>query len=224
MAAPTKLVPRDTLSARIETLSLPQAKGYADFIRTGDPDGPVPCWGAIAERFDTDFGKSAERKALWNVLVEAADRRPLLLFLHMNRGRPEVMAKVLEDAHRLPPVLQRTLVSLDEVAADVPAHLDRLDPAARQLWEAGPDAVAREREIVEARVKALTAFRYFVPDSFDPANEPGVKTITSTDVAPDQPAPGGTVRVAPGALAESGVTDAPPAGVTDPLGDGGGPR
>lgn len=217
MAARKTLVPRESLSARIETLSLPQAKGYADFIRTGDPDGPIPCWGAIAERFDTDFGKNDERKALWNVLVESADRRPLLLFLHMNRGRPEVMAKVLEDAHLLPPVLQRTLVSLDEVADVVPEHIDRLAPAARQLWEAGPDAIARERELVEARVKALTAFRYFVPDSFDPANEPGAKSISRTDITADQPIPGDVLRVAPDGVA----IDVPVVDGTDPLVGGG---
>jgi len=218
MAARTKLVPRESLSARIETLSLPQAKGYADFIRTGDPDGPVPCWGAIAERFDTDFAKSDERKALWDVLIEAAGRRPLLLFLHMNRARPEVMAKVLADAHLLPPVLQRTLVSLDEVVDVVPEHIGRLAPAARQLWEAGPDAIARERELVEARVKALTAFRYFVPDSFDPANEPGAKSISNTDITADQPIPGDVLRVAPDGVA----IEAPTHDGTDPLGGGGG--
>jgi len=172
-------VPRDTLSARIETLGLPQAKGYADFIRTGDPDGPIPCWGALAERFQQDFAKSDDRKALWNVLVEAEDRRPLLLFLDANKDRPDVMAQVLADAHRLPPVLQRALVSLDEVADLVPDHLDALDPAARQLFEAGPDARKREKEQVEVRIATLTAFRYFVPDKTDPANEPGAMKSTA---------------------------------------------
>ncbi len=165
-------VPRDTLSSRIEALALPQAKGYADFIRTGDPDGPIPCWGAIAERFDQDFKKTADRNALWNVLIEEGDRRPLLLYLHLNRGRPEVMAKVLADADKLPRVLQRALVSFDEVAHLLPDHLDKLDPAARQLLEAGPEALGRESEQVEARIAQLTAFRYFVPDQGDPADEP----------------------------------------------------
>ena len=224
MAARTKPVPRETLSARIETLPLPQAKTYADFIRTGDPDGPVPCWGAIAERFDTDFKQSDERKALWNVLVEAEDRRPLLLFLHMNRGRPDVMAKVLEDAHRLPPVLQRALVSFDEVASDVPKHLDRLDPAARQLWEAGPDALARERELVEARVNTLLAFRYYVPDTFDPASEPGAKPSTDVNVAADQPTAGGATRVDPGVLTDGVAVDVSVPTVTDVPGGTGGTR
>ena len=197
----TRPPPRTLLSDRIETLSLPQAKGYADFIRTGDPDGPVPCWGALAERFDQDFPKSDDRKALWNVLVEAEDRRPLLLFIHTNRGRPDVMAKVVADAHRLSPALQRSLVSLDEVADLVPDHVGKLDPAARQLFEAGTDARAREKELVEARVGALTAFRYFVPDAFDPAREPGgvKRTLTNLEV---------TTREAP-ALTEVAVVPAP---------------
>ncbi len=185
-------VPRETLSARIEALSLPQAKGYADFIRTGDATGPIPCWGAIAERFQQDFTTDDDRKALWTVLLEDGDRRPLLMFLHTNRDRPQVMAQVLADADRLPRALQRALVSFDEVADQLPAHLDKLDPAARQLVEAGPEALGRERELVEARMAQLTAFRYFVPDTFDPANEPGGKAPTDASPVIDQPAPGGT--------------------------------
>lgn len=171
-------VPRQTLSARIEALDLPQAKAYADFIRTGDPDGPVPCWGAIAERFDQDFKKTADRKALWSGLVDEGDRRPLLLYLHVNRDRPEVMAQVVEDVDRLPRALQRVLVSFEEVADLLADHVDKLDPAARQLLEAGPRAIARERELVEARISQLTAFRYFVPDQTDPANEPAAASST----------------------------------------------
>ena len=161
--------PRTHLSDRIETLSLPQAAGYADFIRTGDPGKPTPCWGAIAERFDQDFADDADRQAIWSTLVEADDRRPLLLFLHFNRDRPVVMASILDDAHRLPRLLQRAVVSLEEVADLVPDHLDRLDPAARQLWEAGPDARRRERELFDARIAELMSFRFFVPS--DPTGE-----------------------------------------------------
>lgn len=175
----TAPVPRETLAARIAALDLPQARGYADFIRTGDPGGPVPCWGAIKERFQREFKSAADRRALWNVLLEEGDRRPLLLFLDANRDRPEVMAKVLEDAGRLPPALQRALVSFAEVADQLPAHLDKLDPAARQVFEAGLEAIAAEREQVEARIAQLTAFRYFVPDRADPAREPGPDTTTT---------------------------------------------
>jgi len=174
----TAPVPRETLATRIAALDLPQARSYADFIRTGDPDGPVPCWGAIKERFQQEFKPAADRKALWNVLLDEGDRRPLLLFLDANRDRPEVMAKVLEDAGRLPPALQRALVSFAEVADRLPAHLDKLDPAARQVFEAGPEAIAAEREQVEARIAQLTTFRYFVPDRVDPAKEQGAGATT----------------------------------------------
>ena len=206
---PTRPPPRTLLSDRIETLSIPQAKGYADFIRTGDPDGPVPCWGALAERFEQDFDNSDDRKALWNVLVEADDRRPLLLFLDANRDRPDVMAKVLADAHRLPPVLQRALVSLDEVADLVPEHLDQLDPAARQLFEGGPDARKREKEQVEVRIATLTAFRYFVPDKTDPADEPGAVKSTAVNLAAE------VATLATPALNEVAVTAAVPPDPTE---------
>ena len=202
-------VPRIALSDRIRTLTLPQAAPFADFIRKGDPGGPIPCWGAIADRFDETFQADDERKALWNVLVEAEDRRPLLLFLHKNRGRPEVMARVLEDAHRLPVSLQRMLVSLDEVQSLVPKHLDRLHQAARQLYEAGPEARKREREQMEVRVSTLLAFRYFVPDRFDPREEG--KVAQGSEAPPPDTTGAGTADriVAP----STPVTDAEPAPV-----------
>ena len=164
---------RTTLSDRIEALSLPQAAGYADFIRSGEAAGPLPCWGAIAERFDQDFGSDDDRKALLGPLVEAGDMRALILFLHANRGRPEVMEHVLADASCLPRLIQRALVSLEEVQELVPDHVDDLHPAARQLWEAGPDARARERELFEARVAELMSFRFFVRNSDPSAGETG---------------------------------------------------
>lgn len=210
-------VPRETLSARIEALDLPQAKGYADFIRAGDPGGPVPCWGAIADRFQQDFKKTEDRKALLNVLLDEGDRRPLLLYLHVNRDRPEVMATVLAEAHRLPPALQRALVSIEEVAGQVPAHLEKLDPAARQLFDAGPEALGREREQVAARIAQLTTFRYFVPDQADPATERGAVKSTAGALATETtPLATATPRAmeAP-ALVERGVVVEPgPGGTT----------
>ena len=169
-------VPRESLSARIEALGSATAKGFADYVRTGDAGGPIPCWGALAERFQQDFKKVADRKAVWDALVEEGDRRALLLYLHLNRDRPEVMAQVLDQANRLSPALQRALVSFEEVADQLPAHLDKLGPAARQVFEAGAEVLAREREQVAARIAQLTTFRYFVPDPQDPANEPGPVT------------------------------------------------
>ena len=166
---------RTTLSDRIESLSLPQAAGYADFIRSGEAAGPLPCWGAIVERFDQDFGSDEDRLALWAGLLEAGDLRALTLFVHANRGRPEVMEHVLANASRLPRLIQRAVVSLEEVEELVPDHVDDLHPAARQLWEAGPDARARERELFEARVAELMSFRFFVRSADDPieAEPPG---------------------------------------------------
>lgn len=172
------LVPREALSARFEALGSASAKGFADYVRSGEAGGPIPCWGALAERFQQDFTKVTDRKAIWDALIEEGDRRALLLYLHLNRDRPSVMAKVLDQVDRLSPALQRALVSFEEIADQLPAHLDKLAPAARQVFEAGADVLAREREQVEARIAQLTAFRYFVPDPTDPANEPAAVTNT----------------------------------------------
>lgn len=160
------------LSNLIEAVELPQATGFADFIRIGDAGGPLPCWGAITERFDQDFSTTDERTALWATIVEARDIRAQILFLHVNRARPEVMAQIISDAPRLPRLVQRALVSIDELAELIGDHLDRLDPAARQLWEAGPEPRARERELFEARVAELMAFRYFVSGSDADSDDP----------------------------------------------------
>lgn len=176
-------VPRETLSARFDALGSTVAKGFADYVRAGDAGGPIPCWGALAERFQQDFKSVADRKAAWDAMIEEGDRRALLLFLHLNRDRPEVMAKVLDEVDRLSPALQRALVSFEQIADQIPAHLDKLSPAARQVFDAGADVLAREHEQVAARIAQLTTFRYFVPDPQDPANEPGAPTRTAVNVA-----------------------------------------
>jgi hypothetical protein len=46
-------------------------------------------------------------------------------------------------------------VSLPELAREIPKHLDKLAPAARQIFEAEPEAIAREQELMAARVASL---------------------------------------------------------------------
>ncbi len=163
---------RTQLATRIEQLASPEAQGLATFIRSGDPGGPVPCWGAIIERFTRDFVTDAQRLEVWARLVDEGDRRPMLLFLHVSQDRPAVMARALVDAPRLPRALQRALVSFQGAADLVGEHLASLDAAARQLVQSGPVALAKERELAQTRIKELLAFRYFVPDGHDPAQEP----------------------------------------------------
>ena len=176
--------PRDVHATRIETIELPQAKSFASFIRSGDEGGPVPCWGALEERFIAEFKEDADRLKLWNVLVENGDRRSLLIFIEQARNQPDVLAKVVSDAHRLAPELQRAVVSLEEADKLLTKEAKRLHPAARQLWQAGAVARCREREQMEARISQLRAFRYFTPDTFDPKDEPPAKSRTE---GPNQP-------------------------------------
>lgn len=178
--------PRDAHATRIETIELPQAKSFASFIRSGDEGGPVPCWGALEERFIADFKEDTDRLKLWNVLVENGDRRSLLIFIEQARSQPDVLAKVVSDAHRLAPELQRAVVSLDEADKLLTKEAKRLHPAARQLWEAGAVARCREREQMEARISQLRAFRYFTPDVFDPKDEPPAKNRTEDPNRPGE--------------------------------------
>ena len=163
--------PRDELSRRFKKLSSPKIKDYAAFIEHGDQGQPIPCWGGIADRFVEHFDSDEDRLAIWSVLVNAGDRRPLLLFIGHNLERQVVMNRVVEDAHLLPVPLQKALASLDELGDLVDAQLEAIAPAARQLREAGPEVRKREREMFEERLARLRAFRFFVPDDVDPADE-----------------------------------------------------
>ena len=163
--------PRDELARRFEKMGSSKIKAYAAFIEHGDQGQPIPCWGGIADRFVEQFDSDEDRIAIWSVLIDAGDRRPLLLFLGHNLDRPAVMAQVIKDAHLLPVPLQRALASLDELGDLIDAQLDSIAPAARQLREARPEVRKREREIFEERLARLRAFRFFVPDDVDPADE-----------------------------------------------------
>ena len=153
---------RETLAAAIEQAGLDSGEGFAAFIRHGDPDTPVPCWGGIARRFQEAFQTDAERIALLDVLVEVGDRRPLLLFVDASRSRPAVLQAIVERAPRMDVGVQRAIVACEEAAEVVPAAIDQLAPSARQLWQAGEDARRREWEGVRARVGKLRAREWFV--------------------------------------------------------------
>ena len=146
---------RETLAAAIEQAGLDSGEGFAAFIRHGDPDTPVPCWGGIARRFQEAFQTDAERTALLDVLVEVGDRRPLLLFLDANRARPEVMRAIVQRARRMDVGLQRAVVACEEAVGFVSEVLDKLAPSARQLWQGGAEARRREWEGAGARVGKL---------------------------------------------------------------------
>jgi len=83
-------------SQEIVQLDVTDAVAYADFIRTGDPDGLPPCWGAIERRFETNFLADDDRVKLLDVLMQGADKRVMLLFLDSNRERPAVALSPVE--------------------------------------------------------------------------------------------------------------------------------
>ena len=184
-------VPRESLSTRIGALDLGKAKAYADFIREGDPDSPVPCWGAITQRFVEAFPSDDKRLVVLDQLLAEGDRRPLYLFLETSRRRPKLLAAVCDRVDELPVAVQRNLVAMPEAATYVAASLDKLDPAARLVWDGGEDVKRAERELLAGRVGQLMAFQYFVPDTFDPREKPNTKHLTTTDSNPADPAGGG---------------------------------
>jgi hypothetical protein len=172
--------PRESLSARIAALGTANAKALASFITSGDKGGALPCWGAIVQRFDATFAGDDERIALLDQLVAEGDRRALYVFLSANRTRPKVLEALCAKAKAMPVSVQRALVAMPEAATSVSAHLDALDPAAREVWSGGEDAKAPERELLASRVGELTAFAYFVADHIDPTKEAASMKSAST--------------------------------------------
>lgn len=186
-------VPRESLSTRIGALNLGKAKAYADFIREGDPDGPVPCWGAITKRFVEAFATDAERLAVLDQLIAEGDRRPLFLFLDTSRKRPKLLEALSARVGELPVSVQRALVAMPEAATYVAASLERLDPSARLVWDGGEDSKRAERELLAGRVGELMAFQYFVPDTIDPRQEPPSERVAAPTDG-DAPGEGGQPR------------------------------
>ena len=180
-------VPRASLSTRIGSLDLGKAKAYADFLRDGDPDGPIPCWGAITKRFVESFSTDEDRLAVLEQLIEEGDRRPLLLFIDTSRQRPELLAAMCERAGELPLTVQRALVATPEAEVFVENTIEKFQPAARRVWDGGEETKRAERQLLESRVGELMSFQYFVPDTFDPRDEPTPKRELA-----DTPSDGGS--------------------------------
>ena len=180
-------VPRASLSTRIGSLDLSKAKTYADFLRDGDPDGPVPCWGAITRRFVEAFTTDGERLSVLDQLIAEGDRRPLLLFIDTSRQRPELLAAMCERAAELPLTVQRALVATPEAEVFVENTIEMFQPAARRVWDGGEETKRAERQLLESRVGELMSFQYFVPDTFDPRDEPTPKRELA-----DTPSDGGS--------------------------------
>jgi len=171
-------VPRTSISARLEKIGVGRAAEYAQFIRGGEQDKPLPCWGAIAERFTQDFVSASERLVVLDELIQEGDKRPLFLFIHTAQQDTELLEGLIGRAGALPVSVQRALVALPEAADLVPSRLDKFGPVAQALWKRGAEALYRENEVFEARTAELLSFRFYVPDEFDPLVEPGTKALT----------------------------------------------
>jgi len=152
--------PRTALAEGLDKLKAPSAKKFAGFLRQGDEGGLVPCWGAIAKRFEQDCKGAAEREAVWRELVGIGEKSALLLFVKHNLSHPAMLAKMAEEAAALPVVVQRVLASLDEAHGLLERKLPQLSAEAQQIWAADAETRRAERVRFESRMARLVAVDY----------------------------------------------------------------
>jgi len=154
------------LADRLKALPVREAAPFAELVRgakAAEAGRVVPCWGSLIDEFDRRFDGDEDRVVVWEEVLGLGDSRALIAILLVSRSRPAFLKRVLERAEKLPSLVQRALVSLPEAAPHIAGVLPRLHPAAAQLWEAGPEALEREREVVESMVGALRAQRGVMP-------------------------------------------------------------
>jgi hypothetical protein len=132
---------------------------FATFVRDGDGDR-VPCWGGIFERFAADFPEASDRAAALDLLLQAGDRRPLYLLVHLAEEQPALFDALAERAGELPEQIQRALVSLERAPGALVGHEEKLCAAAREVL-ANEAERAKERQQLEGRVAELRAWRWF---------------------------------------------------------------
>lgn len=156
------------------------AFAQAIFEREGDR---IACWGNLADHVLAHFDRDDDRIALWRALVEVGDRRPLLVFLDLQRDRPEVLRAALEDADLLPLTVQRALISMPEVEPHLELALPKLGTGALELV-ADAEARARDRALYESHMAALRAHRAAAPCplSFDLDLNEAFEALTPGDL------------------------------------------
>ena len=164
--------PRSSIARRLDALGTEAASGYASYIRAGD-DGRIPCWGAIAERFDSDFESDEQRLEVLDALSEEGDRRALFLFVHLARSRPSLLSDLVSRARSLPTSVQRALISLPEVSDTVAPQLKHFSASVQSAYRNDPDSLRRDSERFENRIRELLAFRFYIPDARDARSEAG---------------------------------------------------
>ncbi len=177
------------LRARIRKLLLraasPALRAFADAIV--DNDGArYACWGNLAEHVLEKLDTVDERLALWNALIEANDRRPMLLFLDLVREQPDVLRAVLADLERVPPAIQCALVSMKETESLLEPALPHLCAAALEIIGGGEDSKTRERSVYAAHMASLRGQRAAAPSCLSHTAPPTTQ-VFQADTTGDLP-------------------------------------
>ncbi len=147
---------RDLFISTIQCIDDPGLDEMARFVVSD----PLPCWGAIYERFTwAKIGNLALINLIdrWIAVPDCA--RFLLLLIKFKQKSPEIMGHLTRKFAELPDFVQVYMASLPSGQS---ALKDSSNTEAQQILSvlAGKIAVNREQQIIEAKINKLLRFQW----------------------------------------------------------------
>jgi len=149
---------RDLFISTIQCIDDPGLDEMARFVVSD----PLPCWGAIYEKFTrANIGRLALKNLIdrWIAVPDCA--RFLLLLIKFKQKDPEIMDIIAAKFAELPDFVQMYMASLSEAGIREVLE-DHRNPAIEQLLStlANKTAINREQQIIEAKINKLLRFQW----------------------------------------------------------------
>ncbi len=128
-------------------------------VKLGDAMSSDACWGTLVEALERLCTSDADYLALFDILVNLEDARPLILFMSAVRTREEVLRHMLKRAGELPRSVQCALVTMPECEALLAELAPRTCAAAMEL---ASDAEKRRvsQPVYASHMGALRSMRW----------------------------------------------------------------
>jgi len=143
----------------ISTIQCIDDPGLDEMVRFVASD-PLPCWGAIYERFTwLNIGNQALKNLIDRWITEPDCARFLLLLIKFKQTDPEMMDFLATRFAELPDFVQVYMASLPGTRAILEEHCN---PVVEQILSRlqNKTTVNREQQIIEAKINKLLRFQW----------------------------------------------------------------